>query len=236
METPAGSGETCGLIRGRVAGSKTKSHGSDGLPAQLGCGKAHPVSLSWAQWWPYALAAIALGLIVELLARMLRLWVYERSWMAGFNVLVVFGLGMGTIASQLPRRGALVALVLGASTGLLYELLNLRVLHWWSFPLQRAGVVRGHAAILALLTLAWGFVPPLAWALRVTWPTDRAARTLQERLDDLEAREQHLLGKLRALHEREDEIERRLELVRSRKRPLAEKLQIRDPAEGVTAP
>jgi len=187
------------------------------------------VALSWTQFWPYALTALIIGVLAEAVARGLRLWVYRSPWLVLVNLIAMYGLVMGGIATLVPRRGAIAAFVLGALAGLAYELLNLRRLQWWSFPNQRLLFLRGHVAILAVLTVLWGLVPPVTWAMRSAWPVDRPRRTLQERLDGLTAREQHLLGKLRMMHEREDQIERQIEAVRAQKRPLEDKLKVRAP-------
>lgn len=183
------------------------------------------------QLWPYAATAVSIGVVAEVVARGLRLWVYGNPWFVLVNVFLMYGLVMGGMAALVPRLGALPVLLCGAAAGLAYEIVNLRWLHWWSFPGQRMLFLRGHVAILAVLTVLWGLVPPTTWALRSAWAAvDRPRRTLQERYDGLAAREQHLLGKLQALQEREQQIERQLEAVRAHKRPLDDRLKVQAPA------
>lgn len=181
---------------------------------------------------PYALAAMFVGMVAEALARLSNAWRYRRRGFVVVNLLVMYGVIQGSLAASVSRRGILVAAGLGAMAGLLYEIINLRWLHWWSFPGQRMVVVRGHLAILAVLTVLWGLVPPIAWALRVAWPGDRQVRTLQERFDILVDSEQHLLEKLRIVQERQDVLETRLQAVRAKKRLIEDKLTVRDPAEN----
>ncbi len=188
------------------------------------------VSNRWMQLLPYALAAMSLGVVTETLARLSNAWRYRRAGFVLVNLLVMYGVVQGSLAALVPRRGALVAAALGAMSGLLYEIVNLRWLHWWSFPGQRMVMVRGHVAILAVLTILWGLVPPFAWALRVAWPGDRKVRTLQERFDILVDSEQHLLEKMRIVQERQDVLESRLQAVRAKKRLLEHKLTVRNPA------
>lgn len=184
------------------------------------------------QIWPYALTAMVIGLLAEMIARGLRLWVYRSPWFVLVNLILMYGLIMGTIASMVPRRGAIVALLMGALVGLAYEIINLRVLRWWAFPGERMLFLRGHVAIVAVLTVLWGLVPPITWAMRGAWPVDRPRRTLQERYEALELREQQLLGKLRMLQERQDLIERKLQAIREQKRPLENKFKVQHPADA----
>lgn len=190
------------------------------------------VSNAWMQLLPYAVAAMSLGVVVEALARLSSAWRYRHVGFVLVNLLVMYGVIQGSLAASVSRRGLLVAAGFGAMAGLLYEIINLRWLHWWSFPNQRMIVVRGHFAILAVLTVLWGLVPPIAWALRVGWPGDRQTRTLQERFDLLVDSEQHLLEKLRIVQERQDVLESRLRAVRAKKRLIEDKLTVRSPADN----
>jgi len=188
-----------------------------------------PVATFWMQLGPYALVAVSIGILAELIARLLRAWEYRNAWLPLLNITLMYGIVMACLAALVPRVGVLVAAALGAGAGLGYELLNLRWLHWWTFPEGRMVFVRGHVAILAVLTVLWGLVPPATWALRVAWPRGRSTQSLQERYDDLVNREQHLLGKLRAVQERQDLIEARLQAIRAKKRLIEGKVTVRKP-------
>ncbi len=111
------------------------------------------------------LLALLVGIAGESMARWQRLWVYRGPLYPVTNVLVMFGLIMGTLAALLPRLGALSVFVLAFAVGLAYEIANLRALHWWTFPGERLYFLRGHAQVVAAISLLWGAVPLLVAAL-----------------------------------------------------------------------
>ena len=109
---------------------------------------------------------IIIGAVAELGARWLKLWVYRRSQYPIVNVVAVFGIIMGSLAALVPSLGLVVAFVIAFAVGLLYEIVNLTRLHWWSFPGERVAFIHGHAAIVVAIALLWGFVPLLIAAVR----------------------------------------------------------------------
>ena len=105
-----------------------------------------------------------LGAVTEAIARTLGLWVYRRPQTPIINVVVMFGLIMGGIASLVGPLGIVGTFVLAFAIGLAYEIANLRLLDWWYFPGDRMAFVRGHAAIALVLAVLWGSVPLLTAA------------------------------------------------------------------------
>jgi hypothetical protein len=106
---------------------------------------------------PFIATGIAIGALSEGAAYYQRLWVYRNLTYPIVNVLVVFGLVMGGLASRGAAWGLGAVYAAGAAVGLAYEWLNLALLGWWSFPGERLLVFRGHAAIVT--ALGWGVVP-----------------------------------------------------------------------------
>ena len=109
---------------------------------------------------------IIVGAVAELGARWLQLWVYRRPHYPIVNVVVVFGIIMGSLAALVPGLGVTLVFVIAFAVGLLYEIVNLTQLHWWSFPGERVAFVHGHATIVVAIAVLWGFVPLLIAAVR----------------------------------------------------------------------
>jgi hypothetical protein len=109
-----------------------------------------------------------IGVVSEFGARTLRLWIYRQPHYPIINVIVTFGIIMGAIASFVPSIGPLPAFAIAFVYGLAYEIANLRVLHWWDFPDERVGFIRGHAAIVVAIALLWGVVPLMIVAVQAT--------------------------------------------------------------------
>lgn len=173
---------------------------------------------------PYVLIGMTVGVITEVCARLLRLWVYRQPQTPVLNVIVVFGLIMGAIAMLVPRHGLLVPFVIGAAVGVAYEVANLAVLKWWDFPDARLGFIRGHAAIVVVIGLAWGTVPLITAKVQASLPRlPRLESTRQSPLEKLNEREQVLMEKLDAARQREGDLESRLDEVRRRKQLLIDK-------------
>lgn len=112
----------------------------------------------------FVLIGIGIGAVSEGAAYAQRLWLYRSPIYPLLNVLVVFGLIMGALASRVGVWGLGPVFAAGAGVGLVYETLNLTVLDWWYFPGERLYGLRGHTAIVIAISLAWGTVP-LATAL-----------------------------------------------------------------------
>lgn len=172
----------------------------------------------------YVLIGMTLGVITEMCARLLKLWVYRQPQTLLLNVIVVFGLVMGAIATLVPRHGMLPAFVIGCAVGLAYELANLAFLEWWDFPQQRLGFIRGHAAIVVVLSLGWGMVPLITARVHAAVPRPTpVASARPSAVERLNEREKLLIQKLDALRQRQGDLERRLADVRRRKQLALEK-------------
>jgi len=109
---------------------------------------------------------MVIGAITEFGAHVLQLWVYRRPYYPIVNVVVVFGIIMGSIGALVPSLGLALAFVIAFAVGLLYEIVNLTQLHWWSFPGERVAFIHGHAAVVVAIALLWGFVPLFITALQ----------------------------------------------------------------------
>jgi len=115
---------------------------------------------------PDILIAVAIGIAGEVAAHVQRLWVYRRTLYPVVNVLVVFGIVMGSVASLAGHLGASVVFGLGFAIGLAYELLNFAVLDWWYFPDDRLYLLRGKLACAVGVSVGWGLVPAAVTLLR----------------------------------------------------------------------
>ena len=172
----------------------------------------------------YVLIGMTLGVVTEVSARLLTLWVYRQSQTAVLNIFVVFGCIMGAIATLVPRHGMLPAFVAGCGVGLAYEVANLAVFKWWDFPDRRLGFIRGHAAIVAVMSLAWGTVPLITASVHARLPpAARFDAQRQSPLERLNEREKGLIERLDAVRQREGDIEARLADVRRRKQLVLDK-------------
>lgn len=174
------------------------------------------------------LIGMAIGVVAELLARVLNLWVYRQPQTPLLNVVAVFGFTMGGIASLVPVFGLLPACALAFVIGLSYEVANLWILDWWFFPGERVGFIRGHTAILLVLAVLWGLLPAMIVVAQTGLPgLSGSARSRQMRLRALTQREKQLLGKLDALRQRERGVESKLERVRRKKQYILDHLAVR---------
>jgi|CXWL01.1.fsa_nt_gi hypothetical protein len=112
------------------------------------------------------LAGIGVGVLGEIGAHLRRLWVYRRPLYPVLNVLLMFGLIMGTLAWAGGSLGAPALFGIGFGIGLAYEVLNFAVLDWWFFPDDRLLGLQGKTACAIGVSLGWGTVP-----VTVTWLT-----------------------------------------------------------------
>jgi len=119
----------------------------------------------------YLLIAIALGVASELVARVLRIWVYRNVASPILNVLLMFGVVQGVgvgwlIGAHLPVISmAPVLLMTGAVIGITYEGLNEFRLHSWSWPETSLFGLTRPIDKVALVGVAWGFVPVITQAI-----------------------------------------------------------------------
>ena len=187
----------------------------------------------------YMVIGMAIGFVTELAARTFRLWTYNQRQTAVLNVIIVFGLVMGGLASRVRLLGIAVVVGIAFGIGLLYEIANLRVLNWWSFPNERLAFIRGHAAIVVVLALLWAAVPVMILGVQRVIPvTGRLSILGGSRVERLNQRERQLTQKLDSLRERARAVETQLDEVRLLKQTLLGRHAVRQlaPQEGTTAP
>lgn len=168
------------------------------------------------------------GGLVEGLAGWRKLWTYRRPWVAVLNIVGFYGVLMGTLASLATRHSVEFVFVAAFSAGLAYEVANVGVLHWWEFPGERLGFLRGHAAIVLVLAVAWGVLPLLiavTHAVAIKGPASQP----QSRLERLNEQETRLQAQLDAVHARQRNLEARLDYVRRQKGILLERRAVRRP-------
>ncbi len=179
----------------------------------------------------FVLRCVVIGMLIgtatELVARTFHLWVYHQRWTPVLNVLIVFGLIMGTLASRIRPLGLPVVVGVAVGVGLVYEIANLRVLKWWYFPNERLAFIRGHAAIVLVLALLWGAVPVMTVGVLTVIP--RVSETVLgvSRLERLNQRERQLTRKLDGLRERVRAVETQLDEVRALKQTLLGRRAVR---------
>jgi hypothetical protein len=183
------------------------------------------------------LIGMTIGAVAELGARVLKLWIYRQPQTPILNVVAVFGLIMGGVATLVPTIGVAAAFVIAFAFGLIYEIANLRVLNWWYFPGERLAFLRGHTPIVVVIALLWGFVPVVIAGAQSQLPGARRARAPgQTRLQILSEREQQLIEKLDAVRQRERDLETRLEDVRALKQALLAREAVRRPGKPERSP
>jgi hypothetical protein len=183
------------------------------------------------------LAGMAIGVVTELAARRLKLWVYRQPQTPILNVIGMFGIVMGTTAALARVIGLLPACALAFVCGLAYEVANLRLLDWWYFPDERLGVIRGHTAIVVVLAVLWGTVPAMIIIAQATMPRLLVSgRTDQARLEALSVSERQLLEKLEQTRQRVRSIESKLEDVRARRQAILDRHAVRRLQPGAASP
>lgn len=112
------------------------------------------------------LIGMIIGVITELGARTLSLWIYRQPYYPVINIIVTFGIIMGGVARLAPSLGLLPAFLIGFAIGLGYEIANLQILDWWYFPGERLAFVHGRAGIVTAIAVLWGIVPVVIAAVQ----------------------------------------------------------------------
>jgi hypothetical protein len=107
-----------------------------------------------------------IGVVSEISARTLRLWLYRKPVYPVINVVVMFGITMGSLSLLATRWGLAAAFAAGTAVGFAYEWLNFLALDWWYFPDDRFLVFRGRAAMAASVAVIWGAVPVMIAVLK----------------------------------------------------------------------
>ncbi len=200
----------------------------------------------------FMLIGALIGIAAELGAWALGLWVYRQPQTPVLNIVVMFGVIMGGLASWVRVIGVLPVYWLGFAVGLLYEALNLRVLKWWDFPGERLAFVRGHTAIILVLAVAWGVVPVVIANTHTAVPptrlllgaagkqvqprAERTKVTIEARLEQINEKEKRLLEKLEAVRQRQRDLESRLEEVRTYKQMLLSRQPVSRPGQPGATP
>lgn len=175
------------------------------------------------------LLGIALGVLVEGFAWLLRWWEFRRKLFLLVQVVGMYGLVMGGLAAWVPRLGPGPTFGLACLLGLCSELLNVAFLKWWRFCDGRDDSSWGRLVVLLVLALAWGAAPLVIartdTALVGAWRATGAADPFRE----LEARKRHLLVKREALLARLREVDHRLRALDRREQRLLERRTRRTP-------
>lgn len=181
--------------------------------------------------WPFLLIGAALGVAAEIVARVLRLWLFRHPLLAALNVVVVYGLIMGGLASQLRAAGPLPVFAAAFTIGLAYELANLQFLHFWHFPDQRSDASPARAAMVVVICLLWGVVPLVIAQGELSLRQAKFFGPPPDPMAVLDGRERDLLQKQDVLQQRLRDVEDRLRDVRKRKERLQSKRQLHAPRQ-----
>ena len=111
------------------------------------------------------LAAVAIGVLVEAMARAFKLWTYRSPLFLVLNVIVVFGLVQGygvgwIIGGHGALRGVFpVLFMVGAVLGILTEGLNQYWLRAWSWSDRPLFGISRAIDKSAFVGVIWGFAP-----------------------------------------------------------------------------
>lgn len=107
----------------------------------------------------YIFVGVFIGVVSEMSANMLGLWRYRKPWLAHTNILIMFGLVDGGLAYYCSSLW--VAFIFAAGIGTVYEIINYKLAHWWEFPNNKMGPIKGIVPICVVLAFAWGLIPVL---------------------------------------------------------------------------
>ena len=105
------------------------------------------------------LSACLVGLVIEIIARTARLWIYRKPINPVINILIMFGLVMGGLSLVVPTLGHGPVLLIAAAIGYGYEQFNFAVLGWWDFPGDRFLIFEGKQACALSVGVLWGLAP-----------------------------------------------------------------------------
>lgn len=106
---------------------------------------------------PFWLTGIVIGVVSEAFANLLSLWRYKKIQYPISNIIVMFGLVCGLIAFFVDSLW--VQFLIMAGIGVLYEILNFKVLDWWEFKDDKMLFIKGKVMITAVLAVTWGLIP-----------------------------------------------------------------------------
>jgi hypothetical protein len=122
---------------------------------------AEEKQLKGVLWLKYFLLSLALGVVIEVLAWVGKVYVFHPWWLVFLVIVILWGFIFGSIAMGTRRRGFLVQYIPGFILLFGGELFNHYYLHGWSFlkgapPGNMDPVLR--ALVLGILS---GFLIPI---------------------------------------------------------------------------
>lgn len=112
--------------------------------------------------WLFFLVCFVIGVVTEAFAQWQQLWAYKKPITRVCNVLIVFTVLFGLISYYL-QNSLVLAVILGAVWGVIYEIVNDRWAKGWDF-LGNPSWLKGEVAVWGV-GLAWGAIPPIAVGL-----------------------------------------------------------------------
>jgi hypothetical protein len=182
--------------------------------------------------WKLILIGMAIGVVAEIVARALRLWLYRHPLLVLLNIVVVYGLIMGGLASRLRPLGALFVFAAAAIIGLSYELANLQFLRFWRFPDERGDSSGARAAMVVVISLLWGLVPLLTAQAELSLRRTHLFGPPPSPIEVLNERERLLIERREALQLRLRDVDNRLRAIEKRRKRLQPRREPRQPGAG----
>lgn len=179
--------------------------------------------------WKFILIGMAIGVVAEIVARVLRLWLFRHPLLVLFNIVVVYGLIMGGLASRLRPLGVLSVFAAAVIIGLAYELANLQFLHFWRFPDERGDGSAARAAMVVVISLLWGVVPLATAQAELSLRRMHLFGPPPSKIEALNERERLLIERREALQLRLRDVENRLRAVEKRRKRLQPNREPRQP-------
>jgi hypothetical protein len=167
--------------------------------------------------WQCILVGMAIGVIAELVARILHVWIFRHWSLALLNIVLLYGVVMGGLASLIRPLGVVGVFGTAVLIGSIGELANLQFLHFWKFPDGRSDGSGARAAMIVVISLLWGAVPLMVSEVQRGLRQASVRATMQDPVEYLDARERTLLEKQEGLQQRLHEIESRLQALRTRR-------------------
>lgn len=105
------------------------------------------------------LITATIGVFAEIAAYSFKFWIYRKLRYPAINVLLMFGVVMGTISLAVPAIGVVPIFIVASLIGYGYEMINFSHLHWWDFPNGQFLVFKGKKACAWSVGCLWGGVP-----------------------------------------------------------------------------
>ena len=107
------------------------------------------------------IACLAIGAVAELVSHQLNLWTYQRAWLRGFSVIVVFGLVFGLLSTLVSDQPLLIRFAVGSAAGITYEAANLLWLKLFTFQ-EPLSLIPSRLVVILTAGIPWGVVPAVA--------------------------------------------------------------------------